>query len=237
MSYAPYDPDADIFSDEEIEEERSAEEDPKLDTGHKHTIDGSTCPTCQVEHPNIAGDIDPRALEAFLTFLDAMPPSLVHEMLESEISGGKNKRPQAEMLTGFMSYAEKMDNVGTSTPVMRAVVEYLDEQTDGRISRRWKVYESERRLVVTHHMHNSARLAMEEATEEGAEPNKHFLGLLEMIIDYTTERMELVRQKYYEACAEAGYEPDQLIIEEGKYNYPEEYNSVMEELHRELTIR
>lgn len=238
MSYDPHgDLDADIFSDDDIEEELAIEDDPRLDAGHKHTIDGSVCPTCNIEHPDIAKDIDPRAKEAFLTFLDAMPSSLVHEMLESEIGGGKNKRPQAEILTGFMGYAEKMDNLGQSNPILRAVVEYLDEQSDGRVTKKWRVYDYERRIVVTHRMRESARGAIKEANEEGAEPDKHFLGLVEMILDYTDERMELVREKYYEACAEAGYDPRPDILENGTYDYPEEQDGMIQDLQRQLTVQ
>lgn len=230
-----YDLDDDIFNeDEDVVEESPQQQDDVAPDGHLHTIDGTICPTCKLRHPNIASELDETAKEAFLTFLDRMPPQLVRDMLEEE---SRNKRkPQADMLNGFMRFTEKMDNTGTTFPVLRAIVDVIDEQTDGHLSKMWKVYDYERVLAVTHAMRRSTREAIQDAHEEKVEVSKGFKGLLDLIMDYIDERMEMLREEYFAACIAADYEPKPSIIEEGKYDYPEEQNSVIIELQKFLSI-
>lgn len=229
-----YELDDDIFNeDEDVTEEISQQEDVASD-GHLHTIDGTICPTCKLRHPNIASDLDETSKEAFLSFLDQMPPQLVKEMLEEE---GRNKRkPQADMLNGFARFTEKMDNTGQTFPILRAIVDVIDEQTDGQLSKMWKVYDYERILAVTHAMKKSTQSAIEDAHEAEVEITKGMQGLLGLIMDYIEERMEIVRQEYFEACIEAGYEPKPSVVEEGKYDHPQEQGSVALELQKFLAI-
>lgn len=242
MSYDPFgdDPDADIFrDDEDVEENLGATpaHDPDLDSrgnGHKHSIDGSECPTCNVVHPRPFGDdLDPQAEDAMLGLFDVMPDELVREILNSDGKG--NNRPQAEMLTSFLDFTERMDRANALGPVLRAIVEHLDEETGGKITAKWRIYDAERRLVITHKIFKSTNTALDDGQTN--EANKNYLSMLELLMDFAKERLAMLTEQYTKACEALNEEPHQSIIEYGKYpdNEPRsEPELIMNELYREL---
>jgi len=243
MSYDPFgdDPDADIFRDDEEEDilEETKSEDIEAGTGHKHTLDGTECPTCGVIHPTyLTEELPSGAVEAILNFFDAMPDEFVASILES---GGDNRstpRPQAEMLTAFIGYTGRMERNNATGPVLHAIVEHLDEQTGGRISAKWRIYDTERRLIISHDILKSANTALDDAHVNEAKP--HYISLLELVVDFARERLEICKQKYLDAAAVINYEPVESILEYGTYPDDEEretQQSIADDLYERLLVK
>lgn len=242
MSYDPFgdDPDADIFRDDDdeiIEETKS--EDIEAGSGHKHTLDGTECPTCGVIHPTFLTDELPaEAVDAILTFFDAMPDEFVASILESGGGNRSKSRPQAEMLTAFIGYTERMEKNNAMGPVLHAIVEHLDEQTGGRISAKWRIYDTERRLVISHKILKSANTAYDDALTNDAKPG--YISLLEMVIDFAQERLAICKQNYIDAAQVINYEPSESILEHGVYPDDEEretQQSIAEDLYERLLVK
>lgn len=239
MSYDPFGDDEDIFlDDQDTEEILEGGPDPDLDSKsnnrHNHTIDGSECPTCETVHHNPFGSLDAEAQDAMLSFLDSLPDGLVRELLGDE--KGSNKRPQAEMLTAFLGFTERMDKTNTIGPALRAIIEHLDEETGGRITAKWRIYDTERRLVLTHKILKSVNTALDDAITN--EASKSYTSLLELLTDFAKERIEFLITHYEEVSKTLNYEPLESVIDNG--TYPDDvdrnaYDMFSEELYKELS--
>ncbi len=243
MSYDPFgdDPDADIFcdDDEDIIEEAKAADNIETGSGHKHTLDGSDCPTCGVVHPTfLAEELPPEAVEAVLTFFDAMPDPFVASILESGGEGKSRSAPQGEMLTAFMGYANRVEKKNTMGPMMLAIIEHLDEQTGGRISAKWRIYEAERKLVIAHFIMKSANTALDDAIGNDAKPGN--ISLLELVVDFARERLEMCKTAYLAAAELINYEPIESLLEGGVYpddHKQETQQSIADDIYELLLVK
>lgn len=240
MNYDSFsnDPDADLFSEEKSTEEILKDDIEVSSSGHKHTIDGTTCPTCNVEHPDLASKMPTEASEALLSLLDAMPDSVARHFLDIDGGNIQQKRPQAELLGTFIGYAERQEKKNSLGPVLLAIVEQLDEETGGRISRKWRLYESERNLVISHKIMKSTNAAIDAAQSENAGPE--YKMPLEFTVRYAIERLQEAKDEYLQAAEETGYEPLQELLDNGVYpdNYRREnQHSIHETLFEELITR
>jgi len=243
MSYDPYGEDPDDIFDEDDDQLTSEfeEEDPDLDArpAHKHTIDGTECPTCEVIHNQPFRGSDPRAEEAILTFFDAMPDEFVAEILDG--SSSSKKKPQAELITHFLGFADRLDHSNRYGPAIRAIIEHLDEQTGGRITAKWKFYDVERRIVITHKLLKSLTITRDNINNfhEINEKAKGLLELLNMLTDYLHERLVILEAEYRNAASDVDEEPCQELIDTGKH--PAEKlqdlpDIAVEELLKEITL-
>lgn len=242
MSYDPFgdDPDADIFRDDndEVLEEAQTTSDIESGTAHKHTVDGTECPTCGIIHDDfLSEDLPAEAVEAILTFFDAMPDEFVMSILEGRGTGKKTK-PQADILTTFIGYTERMDSTNEIGPLMLAIVEHLDEQTGGKISAKWHIYEAERRLIISHKVFKSANTALDDATTNEADAS--YISLLGLTLDFAKERLKICKENYLKVATAINYEPTESILEHGLRPDNQERDTqeeIANELHKQLLVK
>jgi len=216
-----YDPsmDADIF-DNEVANNSSPYASRKQ---HKHTIDGTICPTCNVVHSVPPNSFSPQEIEQMLSFVDNLPDELVKALLTS---GSMRTPVYAEMLTGFLDYSAKIDEAYDIAPLMRAAVEVLDDLTDGKVTKRWRIYEIERRIITTHVSLKAVKSAIKDNSQhqDEEEPHVEFNALLGFLEDFLIGRVTHLNKAYVEEAESVGYEPVQRILDEGLY--PEDFVEV-----------
>lgn len=243
MTYDPFgeDPDADIFRDENEdtkEKESTAQATPQEDIedidGHRHRVDGQVCNTCNIAHGNgsIYQELPAEAIEALLELLDNMPDHLVRDLFDTEI-GIKNRR-EADLLTTFMRYTENKSRRNKDGPLLQAIMEYIDEQSNGAVSARWRAYEAERKLVIGHEILKNVNDSLEEARQI-EEASVVFLSLLELVLDIAHQRVEHYKKEYLEASYDADYAVNDAIMENGVY--PENYAEGKSDLVHEFILK
>lgn len=241
MTYDPFgeDLDADIFADEPDETEEhtpqeSHPEDIENGNGYRHRIDGEICSTCNVAHGDgsVYRELPSVAVEALLKLLDSMPDHIVHEIFNEDL--GLNSRREADLLTTFMKYTENQNRKNKDGPLLQAIMEFLDAQSNGAVSARWRVYEAERKLVVSHKILKNVNGSLEEARGiEEASPV--FLSLLELVLDIANERVMQHKQAYLEAAYSADYKIHDEILESG--TYPEDYAEDKSDLVHDFILK
>lgn len=190
-------------------------------TGHKHSIDGSVCPRCSRPHPPVPEDMDPEARTALLELLDAMPDALVDVMIGAFGGGmaGGEVPPHAHFMQVFFQAVHASDYDNRPGPVLRAVAEVLDELSGGQVSRRIKIYECERQLIVTHRVLKTCNNAMEEARSQDMDGP---LWLMGFACEFLLDRLGIIASQYRKLCAEASMDPDEQVIEVGLLTNPDD---------------
>jgi len=202
----PYEFDDDI--DRDLFEESSA-------PSGKHTLDGSVCPTCNVIHQAPEG-LSQGAVDHMLRFIDKLPD----ELAKSILSSGRIKPPRyAEMVTMILDYTTTLDNTNDLGPLLRSIVEHLDEKTDGKITKRWRIYEVERRLLATHYALKAINNSLQEARAKEDTPEE-FVTLLGLMEQFMCDRVEYLKDAYITETEGQDYKPVEEVINTG--TYPEE---------------
>ena len=210
MSSNPYfDPnaDADLFGD------------TTTSTGHKHALDGSTCSRCNRVHVQPPEGLSPGDLDQLGQLLDSLPDNLVDAMINTLLDALEDDRPpvppHAHFMATFFEGLHKTDHDNEAGPLLRAMAEVLDLMTDGQVSARRALYELERQLIVTHHTLKACNNALEEARAQDLSGPQWLLGFT---CDFLVDRLGILSARYRKVAADAGIEPDELIIEAGVYS-------------------
>lgn len=237
MAENPYrfdpDVDADLFEGQE--------EDPRA--GKRHTFDGTVCPSCSRVHD--VGDMPEQLRGALQEMLATVPGNVAAEMLMHFEDGEKDFA--TNMLHGFQNYTNNLVTTGRGLPAIRALLETLDELTDGLASARWQVYELERETMALHLALKSANNVLEEGREwlahqQRENPDKdvnrvaRFVQALEFICEMMVDRIAYVNRKYVDLCDEYGFEPRNDVMGQGMYESLEETNDITRRLLEMLIL-
>lgn len=206
MGTNPYrygdDPDADLFGDAHANV-----------NGHKHTIDGTICPTCLVVHDveSLPVDVPDEALDVLLSMFDDLPDDVVKKMLQPRLESPKS----SQFITAYLGFFNDMEHGNTLAPTLRAVVEVLDKMTDGEITRRAEFYNAERELIAAHLALKSVNTVLDDATT--AQAPKELIAALDFVCDYTMTRISSFTNEYREIAERYGFETHDSIIQGGIY--------------------
>lgn len=181
---------------------------------HKHTIDGSMCPTCGIVHNfELFKEAPPEVISSLLTFLDSMPDAVAKSLLDM---GMADPAPSAMLATKFLSYSKEVDEHNVEGPLLRAIFEILDRQTDGELSRMWDIYDVERELIGSHTQLKSLNQFLDMSLDDENAPHD-VRTMLQTLVQYMVARIEQLENDYYEACSGSDYEPLPSIIDSGTY--------------------
>lgn len=199
--------DDDIFETEK--ESKSGEK-----VVHRHTLDGSVCHTCQIVHSveGLPTNLPEAVMEKLLSFIDTIPDEILKRadgLLAAAVP------PQTRLITDFMNFLFELDIENAQGPLLRSVVEFLDEQSGGAVTQRWEVYELERRLIASHLALKSVNVHLDDA--RGTEAPEDVLSLLEFLMDFMVDRISTVTMKYREKAEAAGVAVNEALINSGSY--------------------
>lgn len=231
----PDDVDADLFE--------GTEEETKQRSGAHHTFDGTICPTCARVHD--VGNMPEQLRGALQELLADAPGNIAAEVLMHIEDGEKDFA--TNMLHGFQHFSNNIVNTAKGLPALRALLETLDELTDGKASARWRIYELERETIALHLSLKSANNVLEEGREwlasaqredEDADITKvaKFVDALEFICEMMVDRISYVNAKYAEACQEIGIEPRNDVMGQGMYESLEETDEVTKRMLEMLIL-
>lgn len=199
------------------------EYDPSLDediftsdatkSSHKHSMDGEVCSSCGVIHDPMPEDLPDDIVERIMSIFDVLPDALARKLLNT--SSGMRTPRYVSMMMNYLEFSSDLDEANTQGPLLRAIVEVLDEQTNGLITARWRAYEVERRILTSHMARKAANEGLEEAQEQ--ETDTESIVLLKLARQFMEDRIAFLAPIYIEEAERAGVEARQSIIDEGEY--------------------
>lgn len=201
--------DDDIFQTDS--ETKSGE---KRVNSRRHTLDGSVCPNCQVVHAieGLPDNLPPAVRDKILDFIDNIPDEIL-KRADGLLAAAVPSQPKFAM--DFMNFVVDVDSHNHEGPLMRAMAEYLDKQSDGAVSRMWEVYELERRLISSHLILKSVNTHLDDSKNEGAPEDA--LTILDFFVNFMVDRIAAITIEYREKASAAGIEVNETLISSGTY--------------------
>lgn len=185
-----------------------------------HLLDGhSVCPGCGLVHNiDLPGDKLPdEVLDQVSMFIDTLP----EHGRNARIVVAEQSSPAAQLITDFESFSERMEEANAHGALLRALAEVVNDQTDGAVERRWRIYRCEQSVMVAHAIaatvttiQNSLSTLVENYPRADRE---QFHRNLDSIVDMVTGRQEAAVDRYRSAAAEIDYPVDETLITEGYY--------------------
>lgn len=214
--------DEDIF-----EEEKSSTSSPQASTpnGHKHTIDGSICPTCSRVHNFMGVNLSPQQQEELLSALDQVPGKIAAEFL----SWNDNARHHSSNLAyTFLHYNHIASTTAYDIPILTSLMEVIDQMTGGQATRMWRIMNVERELVAAHstlkELNNRltaehSRVDDEKFRENEEAMKMHFqtVHVLDFLCDLMGDRITSLVKKYRGQCRNAEVDPKDEVITSGTF--------------------
>lgn len=196
-----------------------------LDSGsdnRRHMLDGtSPCNACGgVVHNIVApSDLPSEVLDALSNFLDGMPG----DVLSSQIIIARSTPDRSKVIADFMEFSKILNEVGADGPLIRAIAEVVDEMSGGKVERLWRVYQSERELLIAHTVLkaiNTMKVGLEgkKGTAEQGADDEVLWKLLEQLQNSTMERIGAAVERYRFRAGETGVAIDEQLIETGTYS-------------------
>lgn len=182
--------------------------------GRRHAFDGTVCPKCQVVHAidGLPDNLPPAVREKILDFIDALPEDVL-KRADGMLAASVPAHPKFAM--DFMNFVSDVDSHNHEGPMMRAMAEYLDAQSDGAITRTWEVYELERRLISSHLVLKSVNTHLEDSKTEGAPEDA--LTILDFFVNFLLDRISMITEEYRQKAAAASIEVNETLITSGTY--------------------
>lgn len=241
MAENPYrynpDIDADLFEDMDEEEASRASK--------RHTFDGTMCPSCSRVHD--VGDMPPQLRGALQELLANAPGNIAAEVLLHIEDGERDFASQ--MLHGFQHFTHHITTTARGMPAIRAILETLDELTDGRATARWHIYELEREVIALHLALKSANNVLSEGREWLATQERNntdgskdlnrvarFVETLDFICEMMVDRIAYVNSKYADTCQRYGMEPRNDVMGQGMYESLEECDDMTRKMLEQLIL-
>ena len=121
------------------------------------------------------------------------------------------------VLSGFFTFDAQNQNFRTNASMHRAMMHVLDELSDGRVIKLWRIFDIEQQAIRTHASLTSAKKVYNDNVEKQSSEAK--MNALEFVLEVINMRMEKLHQQYNMALEEVDdYEPDYSVFETGKKN-------------------
>lgn len=167
--------------------------------------------------------------ESVLRELEKSGPQGQHIAKAMRSMHGKAELPKmTELVNQFMAWQHRNDNLSQNSSVLRAVVEVLDEQTDGKVRVLWNFYELERKVVAAYHSMRAIRTVTTEFREEQAaknmEPDTEVESCIALLSSFSTEKYNEVYGRYCSLAHDLDKEPIDMDSEDkdiDQVGYPE----------------
>lgn len=206
MSLNPYyteDADDDLFEETDVDDEQA----------HGHALDGTTCRKCYRIHSMDGLPTEGPARDQMIAMMRMFPEHMLMNFLNE---GDFNSHIPTRIAYGWLKGASQTQESGSAEPLRRAIGELLDEMTGGRLTALWKVYESERQVMVNQHilklMNESIQWMRDKDTSEYSENSlakfSASLHVADFICELVAERVVSSYNKYKMHCSEADVEPE-----------------------------
>ena len=186
----------------------------------KHALDGSVCPSCGIAHELESDqDLPEEVLDKLAEFLDGVPAGAIH----SKITVARSTPGHNHLMQDFINFAQELEKVAREAPLLRALAETVDELSGGQVQRLWRVYQSERELMIGHILVKSVNRMLDlrapgEAQTEPTTETKMLVELLETLQAASIERIQKAAELYRLRAGETGVPVDEQLIETGVFS-------------------
>lgn len=185
--------------------------------------DSRSCPACQAVN-SVPGSYSNQTREQASQILHQIVGGAnVQTVEESEMHS-----PLFEAVQNLLIHDFKSQISSATWVCLRAVVDTLDELTEGRATLRWTAYRYERHLWAAHMSVRSFEELLDmtkeheaEADQSDADRMERFAqtrNMLTFMIEIIMERIPFLTNEYERACEQAKIEPRTDIIESGEYD-------------------
>lgn len=188
---------------------------------HVHTFDNKPCRKlgCGVTHDvrlknNL--DLPPEVAEQLSKLLDTVPKDIVdHAVI---VAGPAEEDMHEATKKAFLRFAHIVKAMNANAPMTLALFDVLDEQTNGSVTRHYKVYKAEADLINMHVIKDTLDTFTSwlHGPDPDPKPNEDAFRALQELDVFISERLEHYAEEYRQACINSDMPIDTSVVETGK---------------------
>lgn len=176
---------------------------------------------------DLFGDEDESTHENEFTDSDDPYLSILNEIISRENLSPQEAKQLRELiakitptessmsLSGFLTFDSQAQRNRSNASMYRAMMHVLDEMTDGRVIKLWRVFDLESQAIITKATLDITNNVHTKNLEKGSSEEK--MKTIALIFDVLNYRLDKLHQQYNMAVEQVeNYEPDYNIFERGK---------------------
>lgn len=176
---------------------------------------------------DLFGDEDESTHENEFTDSDDPYLSILNEIISRENLSPQEAKQLRELiakitptessmsLSGFLTFDSQAQRNRSNASMYRAMMHVLDEMTDGRVIKLWRVFDLESQAIITKATLDITNNVHAKNLEKGSSEEK--MKTIALIFDVLNYRLDKLHQQYNMAVEQVeNYEPDYNIFERGK---------------------